>query len=103
MRQKIVLGKQPVSLRVNLPNGTSFVARYEKISRKTLPGNISVSRTRTIGPRKKRRFALANTPTQDRARRIKRKYRKLRRAQTGKGPAGNLANLGISISSKDKF
>ena len=91
-------------MRVNLPNGTSFVARYERISRKTLPRNISVSRTRTINhPRKKRRFALANTPTQDRARRIKRKYRKLRRAQTGKGLAGNLANLGISMSSKDKF
>ena len=67
-----------------------------------------MSRTRTIGPRNKRkrkknvRFALANTPTHDRARRIKYIYiyRKLRRAQTGKGLAENLANLGIRMGSK---
>ena len=108
MKQKIVLGKRAVPLRVNLPNGTSFVARYERISRKNLPWNISVSRQRTIGPRniqkwkKKVRFALANTPTQDRVRRIKNIYiyRELRRAQTGKGLAGNLPNLGISMRSK---
>ena len=53
----------------------TFAARYERISRKNLPGNIRVTRTRTIGPRKKRtrkkklRLALANKPTQDRARR----------------------------------
>ena len=40
-----------------------------------------MSRTRTIGPRNRRktkkkvRFALTNTPTQDRARRIKKKRR----------------------------
>ena len=62
---------------VNLPCGTSFLSRYERISRKKLPGNIRVSRTRTVGPRnkpktkKKVRFALANTPTEDRVRRIK--------------------------------
>ena len=66
-----------------------------------------MSRTRTIGPRNRRktkkkvRFALTNTPTQDRARRIKKKKKEeLRRAQTGKGLAGNLANLGISMGSK---
>ena len=44
-----------------------------------MPGNIRVTRTRTVGPRNRRaprikkkrvRFNLANTPTQDRARRI---------------------------------
>ena len=74
MRQKIVLGRRAIPLRVNLPDGTSFVSRYERISRKNLPKNISVSRTRTIGPRnkqktKKVRFAMANTPTQDGTRR----------------------------------
>ena len=65
-----------------------------------------MSRARTIGPRNRRktkrkvRFALTNTPTQDRARRIKKKKEELRRAQTGKGLAGNLANLGISMGSK---
>ena len=78
--KNIVLGRRAVPLRVNLPKGTSFVARYKRISRKNLPENISMSRTRTIGPRnkekknkKKVRFALENTPTQDRATRIKEK------------------------------
>ena len=67
---------QPVPLAVNLRNGTSFVSRYERMSRKQLSGNIRVSRTRTVGPRnkwktkKKERFALANKPTQGRTKRI---------------------------------
>ena len=68
MRQKIVLGKRAVPLRVNLLNGTSFVTRYKIIIKKDLPGNISVPRTRTISPRNKRkrkkkvRFSLIITP-----------------------------------------
>ena len=83
MRGKLVLCRRAVLLAVNLANGTSFVSRDERISRKKLPGKISVSRTRTVGPRKKRkkkkkvRFTLTNTPTQDRKRRIKKKYRNL--------------------------
>ena len=79
MREKTALLRRPVPVAVNLPNGTSFVSRYERISRKQLPGNIRVSRTRTVGPRNKRktkkkvRLALKNTPTQDRAKRIKKK------------------------------
>ena len=105
MREKTALCRRPVPVAVNLPNGTSFVSRYERISRKQLPGNICVSRTRTDGPinkrktKKKVRFALANTPTQDRAKRIK-KNRNSRRTQTGKGLADNLANLSISMGSK---
>ena len=53
MRDKIVLRRRPVSVAVNLHNGISFVSRYERISRKQLPGNIRVTRARTIGPRKK--------------------------------------------------
>ena len=86
MRQKIVLGCRAVPKRVRLPDGTSSVARYERISRKNLPGNITVTKTRTVGPRnrqkartkKKRvRFNLANRPTQDRAKRIKKKIQKI--------------------------
>ena len=89
MRQKIVLRRRAVPKQVTLPNGTLFMAKYERMSRKTLPRNKTVTRTGTIGPRKRRvrkkrvRFALANTPTQGRARRIKRKYRRQRLAQTG--------------------
>ena len=106
MRQKILLGRRAVPKRVRLPDGTSFVARYERISRKNLPGNIKVTKTRTIGPRnkiktrtkKKRvRFNLANTPTQDRARRIRKKYRRM---QSGRGLASTIANLGIKMGSK---
>ena len=48
---------------------------------------------------KKVRFALANTTTQD-GEKNKKKYRKLQRAQTGKGLTGNLSDLGISMGSK---
>ena len=77
MREKIGLRWRPVPVAVNLPNRTSFMSSYVRISRKQLPGNIRVSRTRTVGPRNKRktkkkvRLALENTPTQDRAKRIK--------------------------------
>ena len=102
MRQKIVLRRRAVPLNVTLPNGISFVARYKRISKKNLPGNIRVTRTRTSGPqkrctrKKKVRFALANTPTQDRAKRIKKKYSRLRCAQTGCGLVGNSAKLGVT-------
>ena len=104
MRERIVLCRRPVQVAVNLPNSTSFVSRYKRISRKQLPGNIRVSRARTVGPRNKRktkknvRLAVANTPTQDRVKRILKKN--LRRTQTGNGLADNLANLRISMSSK---
>ena len=101
MRQKIVLRRRIVPLKVTLPKGTSFAARYKRISKRNLPDNIRVTRTRTIGLRKRRtrkkkvRFALVNTPTQDRAKRIKKKYSRLRHAQTGCGLIGNLAKLGL--------
>ena len=89
-----------------MPDGTSFVAIYERISRKDLPGNIRITKTRTTGPRNKRktrtkkkrvRFNLANTPTQDRATRIRKKYRRM---QSGRGLASIIANLGIKMGSK---
>ena len=86
MRQKIVLGCRAVPKRVRLPDGTSSVARYERIRRKNLPRNITVTKTRTVGPRNRRKartkkkrvwFNLANTPTQDRAKRIIKKIQKI--------------------------
>ena len=81
------------------------MAKYERMSWKNLLGNIRVTRTRTIRPRKRRvrkkrtRFSLANTPTQDRTRRIK-KYRRQWLAQTGRGLVGDLAKLAIRMGSK---
>ena len=51
MREIIVLGCRAVPKRVRLLDGTSFVASYERISRSSLPGNIRVTRTSTVGPR----------------------------------------------------
>ena len=49
---------------------------------------------------KKVSFALANALTKDRAKRIRKKYRKLRGVQTGRGLVGNLARLELSMDSK---
>ena len=51
MREKILLQQRVAPKRVTLPNGESFVARYEKVSRKNLPRNITVKKVRKIGPR----------------------------------------------------
>ena len=44
MREKIVLRQRETPIMINLPNGTFFVARYERISRKQLPRNIRDNR-----------------------------------------------------------
>ena len=99
MRQKIVLRRQAVPKQVILPNGTSFMAKYERMSWKNLLGNIRVTRTRTIGPRKRRVRKKRTRFSRDRARRIK-KYRRQWLAQTGRGLVGDLAKLGIRMGSK---
>ena len=43
---------------------------------------------------------MTNTPSQDRARRMKKNYRKLQHAQPGREIVGDLAKLSISMSSK---
>ena len=40
---------------VRLPNGQSFLVRYERVSRRNLPCNVTVKWTIQIGPRNKRR------------------------------------------------
>ena len=51
MRENIVLGHRAVPKRVRLPNDTSFVGRYERISSSSLPGNVGVTGTKTVGLR----------------------------------------------------
>ena len=41
--------------RVTLPNGQSFVARYERVSRKNLSRNVTIKRARHIGPKRQRK------------------------------------------------
>ena len=48
MRQNVLL--QRITLqRFRFPNGTTFLASYERVSRKNLPAKVTIRRTRTIG------------------------------------------------------
>ena len=46
-----------------LPNGTTFTARYERISRKRLPRNINVKNPWKIGPRNRNKSKMGPGPT----------------------------------------
>ena len=87
MREKKVLRQRTSPMVVTLPNGTTFTARYEGISRKQLPLNIHVKNERKIGSRNKKiktgltiplrnkvRF-VPTSATQERFRRIKKNMR----------------------------
>ena len=50
-KRKIVLKKRSIQKIVTLPNGTTFTARCERISRKQLPSNIRVKEVRAVGMR----------------------------------------------------
>ena len=43
---------------VTLPNGTTFTARYERISRKQLPKSICFTNDRKIGPRNRNKSKM---------------------------------------------
>ena len=59
MKEKIVLKKRSTPKIVTLPNGTTFTARYERISRKQLPSNIRVKKVQTVRPRNRNRKILS--------------------------------------------
>ena len=46
-RKKILLRQKATPQRVTLPNGQSFLARYERVSRKNLPSNVTIRRSQT--------------------------------------------------------
>ena len=52
MREKIILRRRTTARQITLPSRETFAARYEKTSRQNLPRNVTVRRTRRIGPRK---------------------------------------------------
>ena len=43
-RDKILLRCRIVPKRITLPNGQSFVARYERVSQKNLPSNVTIKK-----------------------------------------------------------
>ena len=54
MRQNILLRRHLTPQRVRLPNRTSLISRYERVSRQNLPSNVTIRRSRAIGPRDNR-------------------------------------------------
>ena len=58
-KRNYAIQKLDVTKRVTLPNGRTFVARYERINRRDLPGNIRMRRTyrQRAAPRNRRRNA----------------------------------------------
>ena len=63
MRETIILRRCATSRQITLPNGQTFAARYERTSRRNLPRNVTVRRTRWIGPteqQKRRAQVLRN-------------------------------------------
>ena len=78
-RNKILLRRKVTPQRVKLPNGQSFLARYESISKKNLLSNVTIRRSQTIGPR----------------------WQRKRRTQQGAGILGSVFNLGKNLLSSD--
>ena len=94
-KKHVILGKRRAPVQISLPNGRSFTSRWERISRKQLPINIKVAKSRTIGPRRKRNVKASGN----------RKLpawmiRKHKRIQSGSGLGGNLIKTEISLGSK---
>ena len=115
MKEKIVLKKRSTSKIVTLPNGTTFTARYERISRsrKQLHSNIRVKKVRAVGPRNRNHRILsvgdANVLRNILGRKkvrfnssaiVLKRMRKNKRKQIGKGLVSNLVNLRITLGSQ---
>ena len=96
VKRHIILRKRATPKTVNLPNGRSFVSKWERISRKQLPINIRINRVRTIGARRNNRQICFNL-----AREGFRKIKQKRKAQqSGKGLGSNLIKAGFDPGSK---
>ena len=98
-----ILRQRATPKTVNLPNGRSFVSKWEIISRKQLPMNIRVNRVRTIGARRNNRRIYFNL-ARDAFRKIKRKRKAAIRAaaaqQSGQGHGSNFVKIGLDLGSK---
>ena len=51
VRDKILLQRLIDPKKVNLPDRRTFYARYERVSRKNLPANVTIKKASTVGPR----------------------------------------------------
>ena len=76
-RNKILLRRKVTPQRVTLHNGQSFLARYERVSRKNLPSNVTIRRSQILELRRQRK----------------------RRTQQGAGILGSVFKLGKNLLS----
>ena len=113
MREKIVLRRRKSQKIVTLPNGTTFTARYERISKKQLPRNIRVKNVTKISPRTKNRVILSLNninqvhkiaePKKVRFNRLAAALKRMRKnklKQSGKRIGENLAKIGLEMRSR---
>ena len=75
VKKHIILRKRANPVQINLPNGRSFVSKWERISIKQLPINIKVTRNRTISTRQNNRRIYFNL-ARDAFRNIKKKEKR---------------------------
>ena len=52
VKDKILLQRSVNPKKVDLPDGQTFYARYERVSRKNLSANVTINKSRTIGLRR---------------------------------------------------
>ena len=78
VQRHVILRKRANPKTVNLPNGRSFVSKWERISRKQLPMNIKTNRVKTIGARRNNHRIYFNL-ARDSFRKIKRKRKEAAR------------------------
>ena len=96
VKRHIILRKRANPKTFNLPNGRSFVSKWERISRKQLPMNIRINIVRTIGRRRNNRRIYFNLAREG-FRKIKQKWKA---QQSGKGLGSNLIKAGFDLGLK---
>ena len=74
-RDKVLLRRKVIPQRVTLTDVWSFLAKYERVSRRNLPSHVTVRRNRTIWPGRQRK----------------------RKTQLGAGLLGSVFNLGKNL------
>ena len=102
VKQMAILRKRAGPKIVNLPNGRSFMSKWERISRKQLPISIEVNRQRTIGPRRNNRMIYLNQAAPALKRIKKRRLGPVydRVNESGQGLGLSLVKTGFDLGSR---
>ena len=98
VQKHIILRKRRAPVQVNLPNGRSFISRWERINWKQLPINIKISKNRTIGPRRATKRQIARQE-KNRITTVNQLYPDYL-DHIGSGLGENLLKAGINLGSK---